>query len=88
MFLEVSESKKTIENILGKTVSVFAYPFGKEGDFNETSKSVLKSAGINVGMIFNPGINNSTSDKYELYRIGVDPNIKFKLACHGFSLHH
>ena len=85
MFLEVSESKKTIENILGKTVSVFAYPFGKEGDFNETSKSVLESAGIDVGMIFNPGINNPAVDKYELYRIGIDPNINFKLACHGFS---
>jgi len=85
IYKEISESKKTLEAILEKPVNAFAYPYGKEGDFNEVTRSALKRAGIAIGMIFEPGINRPDTDFLELYRIGIAGNMDFRLACHGFS---
>ncbi len=85
IYKEISESKKTLEAILEKPVNAFAYPYGKKGDFNEVTRSLLKKAGITIGMIFEEGINCPETDFLELYRIGIAGNIDFRLACHGFS---
>ena len=68
-----------------KPASVFAYPYGKEGDFSGVTRLSLKKAGISVGMIFEPGINHPDADILELCRLGIGGNGDFKLACHGFS---
>lgn len=86
MYLEVYESKRALECILEKQVSVFAYPYGKASDFNETSKSILKRAGIDVGFTFIHGKNNSYTDIYGLHRMGIGSDIDFKIACHGYSI--
>lgn len=85
MYREISESKRSLEAILEKPVSTFAYPYGKEGDFNETTKLLLKKAGITVGMIFEQGINYPYTDSLELRRFGIGRDVDFKLACYGFT---
>ncbi len=87
MYEEISESKQALEAILEKPVNAFAYPYGKKGDFNEVTRSLLNKAGITIGMIFEPGINHPDTDFLELYRFGVGGNMDFRLACHGFSSH-
>lgn len=86
IYEEISESKKALETIIDKPVNAFAYPYGKKGDFNHVTASLLKKAGITTGMIFEPGINNlDDSNLLELFRFGVGRNINFKLACYGFT---
>ena len=85
MFEEVSASKKMVEEILEKSIDAFAYPYGKEGDFNNDSKACLKNAGLNVGITFEAGKNSIKSDLRKLKRMGVGNGVNFKMACHGSS---
>ena len=81
---EITVSKQTLEKILGEEVRVFAYPFGKAGDYNETTRQMLKEAGFSLGMIFEEGYNDKTADYLALRRMGVDTRIPFELLSHGF----
>lgn len=40
---EIKESRKQVESIIGREVSVFSYPFG---DYNESTVSTVKNSGI------------------------------------------
>jgi len=82
---EISTSKKILETILKRPVHIFAYPYGKKDDYDETTKTLLAEAGIKAAMIFEPGINGSDSDCMELHRMGIARNMDFRLACHGFT---
>ena len=66
---EIIESVNRIEEKLGSRVTSFAYPVGREIDFNAMTKSLLKEAGCRcaVTMIF--GSNDSGADPYALRRI-------------------
>lgn len=83
MYVEISESKRMLEDILGEPVHTFAYPYGREGDFNEVTRSALEKAGVSIGMIFEPGINRPDNDFLALHRIGIAESIDFRLASHG-----
>lgn len=87
IYREISESKKALEAIIEKSVNAFAYPYGKEGDFNDVTSSLLKKAGINIGMIFEQGMNNldDSNNLLELHRFGVGRNIDFRLTSHGLT---
>lgn len=85
MFEEISVSKGMVEEILKKSIDTFAYPYGKEGDFNSDSKACLKKAGLNVGITFEAGKNSINNDLRKLKRMGVGNGVNFKMACHGFS---
>jgi peptidoglycan/xylan/chitin deacetylase (PgdA/CDA1 family) len=43
---EVSQSKKIIEKYIGKKVTAFAYPYGKEADYSESIYSILRDEGF------------------------------------------
>jgi len=87
IYREISESKKALEAIIEKSVNAFAYPYGKEGDYNDVTSSLLKKAGINIGMIFEQGMNNldDSNNLLELHRFGVGRNIDFRLTSHGLT---
>ncbi|MBM3710001.1 MAG: hypothetical protein FJW61_06230, partial [Actinobacteria bacterium] len=82
---EIVGSKRRIESILNKPIKAFAYPFGKDGDYNALTKSGLIKAGFKIGVIFESGINKPGTDPLELYRIGVEDNHRFRLDCHGIT---
>lgn len=60
---EVTDSKKYLENLIGTSVTTFAYPYG---EFNATVKNAVKSAGYLSARGINDGLNKNTSDKYNL----------------------
>jgi len=82
---EISDSKKSLKNILNKEVVSFAYPFGKYQDFNDLTRSILVQNKIKIGMTFEPGVNRYDTDSLELYRLGIQGESTFKLFCHGLS---
>lgn len=43
---EIAESKGVLEQKIGKPVRLFSYPFGADGDFSETTISLVKEAGF------------------------------------------
>ncbi len=65
---EVSNSKKEIEDRIGRPVSTFAYPFGL---FNERVKEAVERAGYRAACTTNSGFNGPGEDRYALRRIEV-----------------
>ena len=68
---EIKASKEAIEEKLKSPVRVFAYPNGRQDDFNESIKQVLKEAGFLCATTILWGTNSIDTDPFELRRIGI-----------------
>ena len=68
---EVCASKRTIEEVLNTTVTSFAYPVGRSGDFNATTKAIVEEAGFCWGVTMIFGNNQVETDLYEMRRIAA-----------------
>jgi len=71
---EIVNSKRFIEEKIGKPVQIFCYPRGRSGDFNKTHYDILNKAGIKSAVCSIPGINKGNWENYKLKRISVDLN--------------
>lgn len=61
---EVTDSKKYLETLVGRSVTALAYPFG---EFNSTVKNLIKSAGYTTARgVQGETLNIATTDKYNL----------------------
>ena len=67
---EINENKAQLENILGKKLVSFAYPYGS---WNEDSKTLAKEAGYDFAVATNSGPLAFHEDHYLIKRIGVFP---------------
>ena len=56
---QLTESKFTLQKILGKEISMFAYPFG---DFSRFTTRILKKIGYEIGLTTLWGTRNSARD--------------------------
>lgn len=65
---EARESKDVLEQVLGRAVRFFAYPYGK---CNAAVKDVVREAGYEAACSTRSGFNASPIDLYELRRIDV-----------------
>jgi hypothetical protein len=65
---EIHGSKEDIERHTGVTVRAFAYPNGKETDFNTKTMELLRKAGFECAVTTIPGTNFSGDDPYQLKR--------------------
>jgi peptidoglycan/xylan/chitin deacetylase (PgdA/CDA1 family)/CelD/BcsL family acetyltransferase involved in cellulose biosynthesis len=67
---EVSECKRRIEVEVQKAVNFFAYPNGREEDFADSNKEILRSAGYQGAVTTIWGMNYGSTDRMELRRGG------------------
>lgn len=65
---EVSECKRRVEAELQAPVRHFAYPNGREEDFAEWNKDVLREAGYESAVTTNWGLNYRSTDPMEMRR--------------------
>jgi peptidoglycan/xylan/chitin deacetylase (PgdA/CDA1 family) len=65
---EIVDSREVLENQIGSRVTLFAYPNGAHGDFNESIKQVLREAGFRCAVTTVPGVNDTATDPFELRR--------------------
>ncbi len=66
---EIVASKEAIERRLKSPVRLFAYPSGRNIDFNDNLKQVLKDAGFLCAVTILHGTNYVYTDPYELRRL-------------------
>lgn len=64
--LEIFESKKLLEQHLGRPVDIYCYAVG---GFNKDIKALVREAGYRAAITTNRGSNHSNQDLYELRRI-------------------
>jgi peptidoglycan/xylan/chitin deacetylase (PgdA/CDA1 family) len=67
---EVTECKRRIEEELQSPADVFAYPNGRQEDFSEWNKNLLRAAGYKAAVTTIWGLNWQTTDPMELRRGG------------------
>jgi peptidoglycan/xylan/chitin deacetylase (PgdA/CDA1 family) len=67
----LKESKKTLENLLGKKVNYLAYPYAK---YNDNTIKAAKDAGYVMGFILGGRIAKKNDGIYTLHRICVVPS--------------
>lgn len=65
---EISESKKTIEEKIGKPVNTFAFPFGKRADYKPEIIPILERLHFRCAVTTEAGINNYSTSLFELNR--------------------
>ena len=65
---EARESKETLEQLLGRAVRYFAYPYGR---FNAAAKEAVRAAGYRAACSTKSGFNSGGTDPFELRRIDV-----------------
>ena len=68
---EIEGSKKTLEQLLGKEVTAFAYPYGS---VNETIKELVKKAGFKYGISTVVGPLAIHEDIFNIRRIIAHPD--------------
>lgn len=81
---EITESKKILENVLGKTVHYLAYPIG---GFNEEIKKIVREAGYKAAFATNRGYDRFNRDVFKVNRIRFkdsDRGIELRAKLSGF----
>ncbi len=69
---EIQESKRTLEEILGKPVPAFAYPYGSALDFTEQTERLVAEAGYSFACANQYGHNSPPRNRWALRRIWID----------------
>lgn len=83
---EARASRERLEDIVGRPVTAFAYPFGTYADFSAESRAVLEEAGYRTAFTSVHGAVSAGADPLELPRLKVesgDPDWLFPALCDG-----
>jgi hypothetical protein len=62
-------SRRTLEDAIGRSVTSFSYPFGQRDDFSPATEAVLQESGYAVAVTTCWGTRNGTRDALHLRRI-------------------
>ncbi|MCX5711584.1 MAG: polysaccharide deacetylase family protein [Candidatus Omnitrophica bacterium] len=68
---QIVESKKILEEKLGRHISAFSYP---EGRFNDKVKQIVIDAGYELAVATSPGRKHPANDIYLLKRLRISEN--------------
>lgn len=75
---EIEQSKHILEQRLGKTVSIFCYPYG---DYNEATVHRIERAGYSLALTTKGGVWHSHAKRFELPRMRLSTeDVHAKLA--------
>ena len=75
---QIRESKARIETELGSQVTMFAYPNGGAGDFDDSTRKIVEEEGLSLAVTTLAGANDAETDPYTLRRTGMwggDPQL-------------
>ncbi len=71
---EIQGSKHAIEEVLGKSALIFAYPYG---NFNDETERLVRDAGFVAAVSVGEGTVHAKSDSYRLPRNSIDRSTTF-----------
>lgn len=73
---ELLQSKAVLENVLGNSVDMFAYPYGDQGKNPEEMPTLLKETGYRAACLFGGGpVRLPDADCFRLARVPIGPHI-------------
>jgi peptidoglycan/xylan/chitin deacetylase (PgdA/CDA1 family) len=68
---EIAGSRRELEDVLGRSVTSFAYPYGGPGDFDETTVSLVRDAGFDCACSTFAGRVDASTDVFRVPRVVV-----------------
>jgi peptidoglycan/xylan/chitin deacetylase (PgdA/CDA1 family) len=68
---EIVRGKSELEDVLGRRISSFAYPYGAHSDFDETTVVLVREAGFDHACTSMPGRFRSSRDPFAIPRLPV-----------------
>jgi peptidoglycan/xylan/chitin deacetylase (PgdA/CDA1 family) len=68
---EIKDSKSRLEEILGRPVTSFSYPFGLRQDYTEATVSIVRESGFDCACANVPGVVRPKADRFQLPRVVV-----------------
>ena len=68
---EICESRAYLEEILGRRIEAFSYPYGQRSDYTLASAAVVRQLGFKCACSAFPGVTWRGSDMYQLPRIWI-----------------
>lgn len=83
---EAAESKDRLEQVMGRPVTAFAYPFGTRADYSPAAAEALREAGYDLAFTSQHGAVTAGLDPMLLPRVkveGGDPSWMFPLLRRG-----
>lgn len=69
--LEILESKRNLEKIIGKEVKLFSYPFGTRNEYSDITIDVVKEVGLEKAVVAYPGNISINTNPFELNRFAI-----------------
>lgn len=69
---EVTESRRTLEEITGREVPLFSFPFGRKANIREESRRIIEESGFDALFSAHGGFVSAESDPYDIPRIGIN----------------
>jgi peptidoglycan/xylan/chitin deacetylase (PgdA/CDA1 family) len=70
---ELEDSRRALEEGLGQTVDLFAYPNGGTGDYDERTTQIAERAGYRAAVTTRAGLAGPGHSPYEMRRVLVEP---------------
>lgn len=87
---EIGGCARSLERGVGIAPTSFAYPFGRNWDFDAHSAQAAKSAGFTSATTTHPGVHVRGRDVYRIPRVMIDEDAQLHRivaeACGGFEL--
>lgn len=83
---EAAESRRLLEEVVGRPVAAFAYPYGTLADFDDEVAAILAASGYDCAFTSQHGPVQSGMPRFTLPRVKVeagDPGWLFPLLCRG-----
>ncbi len=71
---ETAVARSLLEDACGRSVRLFAYPYGQLDDFDSNAVRAVKEAGFVAACSTHFGRSSRTSDRYRLRRVGIVAN--------------
>ena len=68
---EIRQWIDKVGNLIGRPCKLFAYPNGRSSDYDDECITLLRNHGIDAALTATQGVNDETTPKMELRRIGI-----------------
>jgi peptidoglycan/xylan/chitin deacetylase (PgdA/CDA1 family) len=68
---EIVDSRARLEDLTGRRITTFAYPYGDRGAYDATAVAAVRSAGFDAAFITAVGSIDRASSTFELPRLYV-----------------
>ena len=80
---ELERCRAALGEMLGRPVTMLAYPYGERGDFNETTRRVARECGFEYAFAAYRGVVDDRTDPFAIPRIPTNEDLErfaFRLA--------